>query len=283
MTSSAYQYSIVRYVPNVIRDEPTNIGVVVRDQARSEAGARFLQPATLSRKVGSTALALALAFQETLRASVLEPLGSVPVLLQEKYFDDALREFHGNIRFSGPAGIIASDLEHALNRIFSTFVKEPEQPSVVRASSAPLSPFKMKQKLWSAFKKADVFHTGKAQMDFPIQGRHAMWRFDVGYKNGAVSVINALAIGTSTPQINLDRALLYKGMVLEIQEAEKQAVHATAVIPQPPTDSTQTAYTEAQQILVDAGIVTYAIEDVASLALQVRAEINPLLFTRRAN
>jgi hypothetical protein len=283
MSSSAFQYSIVRYVPNVIRDEPSNIGVVIRDQARSESGARFLPPAILSRKIGPTALALALAFEETLRGSVFGPVGSAPVLLHETYFDDALREFHGNIRFSALAGIIAPDITHALNRVFSTFVKEPEHPSQVRASSGPLSPFKMKQRLWSAFKKADVFLTGKARKDFPIQGRHAMWHFDVGYKNGAVSVINALAIGTATPQINLDRALLYKGMVLEVQEAAEQDVHATAVIPPPPDGGSECAYDEAQQILVDAGIVTYALEDVATLALQVRSEVNPPLFSRGMN
>jgi hypothetical protein len=282
MNPLPFQYSVVRYVPDVVRDEPINIGVIVRDPNLFTASAKFLPADSLSRKAGSIALQLALAFEDSLKASPIHPAGSGADIHRPDWFDVARREFHGRLRLSEPAGILASDLENARDRVFVTFVAEAYKPSsgAARLPSASLSPSRMKQKLWSAFDRVNLFESGRARKHYAARGRHATWEFDVGYKNGALSVINALSIATSNPRTNLDRALLFKGMVLEVQEEAKEAVHATAIIPDAPLVAPPQSFAEARQILVDADIKTYGMVDVASLAQQVQAEIEGHFFPR---
>lgn len=274
MSTQPFQYSIVRYVANVVRDEPVNIGVIVRDQALSDATAKFLTPAAISRRAGKTAVPLTLGLEQTLRASDFDPVGSSAILRAPGFFDDARREFHGHLRLSEPRGVLAQDIEQATERVFASHVAEPRPLQVVEVSAAQLSPSRMRARLWSAFNRADLFAPGKARKEYAVKGRHATWRFDVGYKNGALSVIHALAIGTDNAQTNLDRALVYKGMVSEVRDTNSNGIHPIAVIPPPMKGANKHAYAEAQGILTDAKITTFELQSVDTLALQAQRELD---------
>ena len=50
-----FQYAVLRYVPNVIRDEAVNVGVVVRDLEREEFEYRFLPRSATVRKLAPQA------------------------------------------------------------------------------------------------------------------------------------------------------------------------------------------------------------------------------------
>jgi hypothetical protein len=272
MKTLPFQYSIVRYVESVVRDEPVNIGVIVRDQTLTEARAKFLAPAAISRKAGPKAVPLTLGFEESLRASDFDPIGSAAIVRAPRFFDDTRREFHGNLRLSEPGGVMAESIEQATEHVFASHVAEPRPTAQIEVSAAPLSPSRMRGRLWSAFNRVELFAPGKAQKDYAVRGRHATWKFDVGYRNGALSLVNALAIGTDNPQTNLDRALLYTGMVSEVREESKEEIHPIAVI-SPPSKLDSTAYAEAQGILTDAEIVTFALQDVRTLARQAQKEL----------
>jgi hypothetical protein len=274
MNTLPFQYSVVRYVENVVRDEPVNIGVIVRDQTLTEATAKFLPPAAVSRKAGSRAVSLTLGLQQSLRASDFDPVGSAQMLRAPHFFDDARREFHGNLRLSEPRGVLAESIEQATDRVFASHVAEPQPIASVEVSATQLSPSRMRGRLWSAFSRAKLFEPGKAQKEYAVRGRHATWMFDIGYRNGALSLVNALAIGTDNPQTNLDRALLYKGMVSEVREESKEKIHPIAVISPPSLKHTSGAYAEAQGILTDANIVTFALRDVQTLARQAQVELD---------
>lgn len=274
MNMQAFQYSIVRYVPNVVRDEPVNIGVIVRDQMLSDATAKFLAAATLRRKAGAKAVALTLALEQTLRASDFAPIGSAAILRAPGFFDEARSEFHGNLRLSEPRGVMAGDIEQATERVFASHVADPTPAQPVEVSTKPLSPSYMRNRLWSAFNKVDLFSPGKAAKAYPVRGRHATWTFDVGYKNGSLSLINTLAIGTEDAQRNLDRALLFKGMISEVQDESKEQILPIAVIPPPLKHPGKNAYTEAQGILADAKIAVFGLHDVDTLARQAQRQMD---------
>jgi hypothetical protein len=276
MNTQPFQYSVVRYVDDVVRDEPINVGVIVRDQALSEATAKFLPAAAVSRRAGAKALSLTLGLQQSLRESDFDPIGSAAILRAPHFFDEARREFHGNLRLSDPRGVLAENIEQATERVFASHVAEPRSTVSVEVSAAPLSPSRMRERLWSAFNRVDLFAPGKAQKLYAVRGRHATWKFDIGYRNGALSLVNALAIGTDNPQTNLDRALLYKGMVSEVREESKHEIHPIAVI-SPPPKSVKSAYADAQGILTDANIATFALKDVQTLARKAQMELELLL------
>jgi hypothetical protein len=271
MTTQAFQYSVLRYVADVVRNEPVNIGVIVRDQTTRETAVKTLPLATVSRKAGKKAVALTLALEENLRASPFELFGSAAMSLAPQFFDDARREFHGNLQLSEPRGVMAEDIEKAVERLYASHVAEPRPAPAVEGSTAVLSPSKMRDRLWSAFNRVELFAPGKARKEFSVRGRHATWKFDVGYRNGKLSLVNALAIGTDNVQTNLDRALLYKGMIAEVRDESKDEIHPIAVISAPPSrGAARRAYIEAHAILTDAKIDTFALQDVGALALQAQ-------------
>jgi hypothetical protein len=274
MNMQAFQYAIFRYVANVVRDEPVNIGVIVRDQSLSDTTAKFLSAAAVSRKAGTKAVALTLALEENLRASDVDPIGSAAILRTPGFFDDARREFHGNLRLSEPRGVMAEDIEQATERVFASHVAEAKSAQPVEVSTKPLSPSYIRSRLWSAFNKVDLFVPGKAAKDYRLRGRHATWTFDVGYKNGGLSLINALAIGTEDAQKNLDRALLFKGMIAEVQDENKEQIHAIAVVPPPLKHPGKNAYAEAQGILADAKIAVFGLQDVDTLVRHAQSQLD---------
>src|SRR5262249_29668209 len=143
MSTQPFQYSIVRYVANVVRDEPVNIGVIVRDQTMRETAAKFLPLAAVSRKGGKKAVALTVGLEDSLRASVFESVGSAEMLRAPRFFDDARREFHGNLRLTEPRGVMAEDIEQAVERVYASHVAEPRPLLLIEATTAPLSPSRM--------------------------------------------------------------------------------------------------------------------------------------------
>lgn len=274
MNMQAFQYSIVRYVANVVRDEPVNIGVIVRDQTLRDAMAKFLAAAAVSRKAGPKAVALALALEQNLRASDFEPIGSAAILRAPEFFGDVRSEFHGNLRLSAPRGVMAEDIEQATERVFASHVADSSPAARVEVSTKPLSPSYMRGRLWSAFNKMNLFAPGRAAKAYRLCGRHAMWTFDVGYKNGGVSLVNALAIGTEDAQRNLDRALLFKGMIAEVQDESRGPIHAVAVVPPPLKNPGKNAYAEAQGILTDAKIAVFGLQDLDALVRQAQRQLD---------
>jgi hypothetical protein len=109
-----------------------------------------------------------------------------------------------------------------------------------------------------------------------IKGRHAPWTFDLGYKNGTLHLINSLALNAG-PGANLGRALVYKGMLQEVEAKRGDSVQGIAVVLSPkPEQRDESASTEAIAILKDAGIETYDVADVDELTSRVEKDLTPV-------
>jgi len=121
LNSNAFAYHVIRYTPNLIRDEWVNIGVVIHDPAAGKFRVRLIEEEAEYARVRR----LHPAANETL----LRGVG--PML------EDSLREHGGNlaawiakldrtlsnaVQFSPQTGLLADDLDAEIDRLYSSHV-----------------------------------------------------------------------------------------------------------------------------------------------------------------
>jgi hypothetical protein len=169
--------------------------------------------------------------------------------------------------------VTADDLAAALDWAYTTFVAEP------KAAARPinyqaLAPAQTRERLWRTFEKRDLFGPRRVQRLPVLQGRHSPWTFDLSYKNGALHLINSLALNAA-PEANLGRALIFRGMLEEIQEKHSPDVRGIALIQPPKPELREDAATpRALAILEDANIDTYEIDRINELADRVERDLS---------
>src|SRR6266704_1730172 len=103
--SERSQYVIVRYVPNVVRDEAVNIGVIIRGVGSSHFDFKFLPRSATIRKISPEAEQ-----QLTLSKREDRPVGIIGHPTEPEFFVKAMREFNGNLQLTEPRGLLAADL-----------------------------------------------------------------------------------------------------------------------------------------------------------------------------
>src|ERR1700674_2903353 len=125
--AKVFQYSIVRYVPDVIRDEAVNVGAIVRAAEGQRFEFKFLPRSATVRKLwpgADQALVKNFERQLALCAEKSEPLGRVGRVGDSEFFDKARSEFNGNLQLSLPRAATAESIEQLLKRVYQTSVAE---------------------------------------------------------------------------------------------------------------------------------------------------------------
>ncbi len=276
-----YQYVVVRYVPNVVRDEAINVGIILRDVAGGAFTFKFLSRTATVRKLLPEAdqrLNLVRYFQQQLGTPTRDPLFPADSLgwlghpTAPEFFDHARHEFTGNLRLSETRGIMAESLQVALDRVFATRVAEPGMsPRPINYQT--LAPSRLRDRLWGAFKRGHLLDPDLVRRQFPLQGSHAPWTFDLGCQNGDLHVINSVALDAPSLEANVGRALVFKGMMEEVGERRQlPPIHGTAVIQQPRDEKTP-GRVEAKAILKDAQVQVVEIAKLNELVGYVRKDL----------
>lgn len=275
-----FQYVVVKYVPNLLRDESVNVGVIARDPASGAFDFRFLSRGGVVKKIwphADTQIVrhLTRALKETKQSQLTldEPvLGRAGNPSAADFFSKARREFTGNLQLTSERAVRADDLESALQWAYTNFVAEPAT-SARPINYQALAPFQTRQRLWRAFERRELVGPRRVRERVVLQGRHAPWTFDLAYKNGAQHLINSLALNAA-PEVNLGRALVFKGMLEEVSDRLSDDIKGIAVLQRPKPDAwDKLAVPRATAILKDAGVDAYGVEEIESLADRVEADL----------
>jgi hypothetical protein len=220
----------------------------------------------LERELGKTR-------QTQLSLDEAPALGRAGAPTSPDFFAKARHEFTGNLQMTLERGIAASNLEEALAWAYSTFVAEPAiaaRPINYQA----LAPLQTRERLWRAFERKHLIGGRRVRKRAVFQWQHAPWTFDLAYMNGALHLINSLALNAG-PEANLGRALVFKGMLEEVGSNAADHVRGIAVVQWPkPEQREENAAPKAVAILEDAGIETYEIARVDELADRVGEELS---------
>src|SRR5216683_4251685 len=251
--SQLFQYVVVRYVPDIVRDEAVNVGVLIKAVEGHRFEFKFLPRSATVRKLWPKAdSALVKNFQQQLAvcAKNNEPLGNIGRVVDANFFGTAREEFNGNLQLTVPRAVMGSNIDEALKRVYQTSVAEPEV-GVRPINYLAIAPFRTRERLWSAFQRRDLLHANRVIKEIKVKGKHAQWTFDLGYKNGALNVINSMTLNAATPEANLGRALVLKGMIDDVRAFHREPVKGTAVVEGIGKGSAPKGWHEAQQILTD--------------------------------
>jgi len=273
--TKVFQYSIVRYVPDVIRDEAVNVGVLVRAAEGQRFAFKFLPRSATVRKLwpgADQALVRNFERQLTSCSEKDEPLGRAGRVKDSEFFDKARSEFNGNLQLTPPRAATGENIEQVLKRAYQTSVAEPGL-GTRPINYQMIAPYRLRQRLWTAFQKRDLLRPGRVTKELVLQGKHAPWTFDLGYENGALHVVASLALNAPTAEANLGRALVLKGMLEEVRSTQKGGVKGIAVVEGLGNNSSPKGSNEAGEILTDAKIATYLFSNLSVLLTKVEHDL----------
>ena len=269
-----FQYAVLRYVPNVIRDEAVNVGVVVRDLEHQEFEYRFLPRSATVRKLAPQAdQQVVTNFSKQLANAKRDdrPLPGVGHPKDAAFFVRASGEFIGNLQFGEVRGLLADDLKSAVNKIYNTHVAEPgglPRPINYQAMAS----YTTRTRLWNAFRRRELIRRGGVEQGIKVVGKHAPWTFDLGYRNGALKLISSIALNAPTVETNLGRALVFKGMLGDVRAAQDHPVHGIAVA-QLPQDRKAAGAKESVEIIQDSKIRVVEFAALNELVEEVAEEL----------
>lgn len=187
-----FRYRILRYTPNLIRDEWLNVGVVVEDAAGSRYAARFIEEQSEIARVRrlhpganeEILRGLSAEFDFRLRA----PGADISKALEK--LDQSLSNV---LQFSPARAVLAAEgLEAELDRLYRDHVALPPR---LRGGFAESTRAWIKQRLDFIFSRRRVprLQRGVRVSGYTYPGDPL--RLDYGYRNGAPGFLHALALG----------------------------------------------------------------------------------------
>ncbi len=229
----ACEFYLLRYVPNIVRGEFVNLGVLVYDpQEKRLLPPRLLEDFRRVRRLHPWAdLDVLAALERQIEAEAPQQNGALRAYL------DRLQQYSNVLEFSEPKAVLTADPEAELERLFDTYVAEPHYPSRV-AAAVERSRAWIRSQLNTALRRAGLWEKlerGVRVEDYTHKGDR--FRFDFGWRrNGSLGFLQALAL-----EREVDRAKVLAYTVERIQTrlaAQKLTATCTAVVEAPPDNET---------------------------------------------
>jgi len=229
----ACEFYLLRYVPNIVRGEFVNLGVLLYDaQQKRLLPPRLLENFRRVRRLHPWAdLDVLAALERQIEAEAPQQNGALRAYL------DRLQQYSNVLEFSEPKAVLTADPEAELERLFDTYVAEPHYPGRV-AAAVERSRAWIRSQLNTALRRAGLWEKlerGVRVEDYTHKGDR--FRFDFGWRsNGSLGFLQALAL-----EREVDRAKVLAYTVERIQTrlaAQKLTATCTAVVEAPPDNET---------------------------------------------
>jgi hypothetical protein len=120
MERTAMRFTVVKVVPDPVRYEPINIGVIVHDLKSGTARARFSEDLDRLKTYTFSDEPLDLESIEELSDSVAEMVGRGAIA--EDLLDNLARSHNQVIQFTDPAGTLSESLDNEVDKLYARFV-----------------------------------------------------------------------------------------------------------------------------------------------------------------
>jgi hypothetical protein len=218
----ACEFRLLRYVPDVVRNEYVHIGVILREQGSQEpAEIRFTRDWRRVRCLDpqvDTGLLEGME-SELRRRFQAEPDGNLMRLLSES--------LSLSVQMTEPKAYLAESLPAGVEELMRLYVELPPRARVPRLSGRAAIQAKMR----SEFERTgvwDLLRKRIAASDYTRPGDPL--RIDVGYRpNGIIKMFHAVSL---EPGVEMAKVLAFSapGLRAGVERVEKVALELTAVI-----------------------------------------------------
>ncbi len=227
-----FKYSVVRYVPSVVRDEAINLGVLLETHNPPGLYLRFLGSMSRVRRRHPDANLLALRhLSEHFQKLEHEADPNQPVFDFAKSPGVTLDILHKgsldtSFQVTAPRATQGDDPIAELNEVFELFVAEA--PSADSKDRTALAPSRFRRLVANRLRQSGLVNENRLQPQFQAAGTVQPWIFDFGQRNGSLTLVQSLVLQT-IPDEAMNRALLLQARVEDVAEAEHTAPRTIAV------------------------------------------------------
>ncbi|MFQ5664334.1 MAG: DUF3037 domain-containing protein [Terriglobia bacterium] len=259
------EFYLLRYVPNIVRGEFVNIGVLLYDSGENRLfPPRLLENFRRVRRLHPWAdLGLLAALEKQIEADAATPAGNLPGYLER------LQQFSNVLEFTAPKAVLTADPEAELDRLYDTYVAEPRYPTRLGAA-VERSRAWVRSQLNTALRRAGLWEEldrGVRVEQFTHRGDR--FKFDFGYRrNGNLGFLHALAL-----EREVDRAKVLAYTMERISTrlgVEQRAARCTAIVEAPPENETAEL---SARILAEQSIAVVPVAELAEFTLRLRQEL----------
>lgn len=261
-TERACEFTLLRYVPNIVRGEFVNIGVLLYDPL----GNRLFPPRLLEdfrrvRRLHPWAdLDVLATLEKQIEAETPAPAGPLPAYLER------LQQFSNALEFTEPKAVLTGDPEAELDRLYETYVVEPKYPSRAAAMVERTRAW-IRSQLNTALRRAGLWEKlerGVRVEKFTHRGDR--FRFDFGYRrNGNLGFLQTLAL-----EREVDRAKVLAYTMERINArlgAERLAATCTAIVEARPENETAEL---SARILAEQSIALVPVAELDAFTADLR-------------
>jgi Protein of unknown function (DUF3037) len=262
-----FQYRILRYMPNLLRDEWVNIGVLLEETSGARPDMRLAmrlieEPAEFARvrrvhpDVDEDLLrSLPAEFDARLRGPATE------VVLYLQKLDQNLSNM---LHLSPPKGLLAENFDAELDRLYREQVTPP-----ARRAGGLLQNTRdwMRDKLNDVFRRHRIL--GKLEHRVRVEGFTQPgdpMRLDYGYQNGVRGFIQSVSLRRDLPQA---KALAYTAGCIHARDALAEITAITDTAP----DAENPRHVFVERLFAGEGIRIVAMSQVEGFAEELRQRI----------
>lgn len=258
---------LVRYVPDLVRDESVNIGIFLHSPQERYLGCLFTDDFRRVKRIHPRAdVELLRELQPDFEKQIEEREGDL-----ESYIQSMRESFSNLIQIAEPRTCLLAEPQNEIQSLFARYVGE-------RAAGAPTEDtrFQIKQRLTAALSEAGVWeHMEKRIPVAPWTHPGDPFTFDYGYTplrvegkpNGHVHFIHAHSLKRDVD------AKAAKVLVYSVDRVRrKQGAQLTAVVEALAAKEDKVA-SLSQRILMEGDIRLYPVARAAELAQTVRQEL----------
>ncbi len=261
--NNVFEYRILRYMPNSLRDEWVNIGVLLQETSGARRVMRLIEePAEFARvrRVHPEAdedllRSLPAEFDARLRG----PAAEVALYLQK--LDQNLSNM---LQLSPPKGLLADNFDVELDRIYRQQVTPP-----TRRAAGLLQNTRdwMRDKLNDVFRRHRIL--GKLEHRVRVEGFTQPgdpMRLDYGYQNGVRGFIQSVSLRRDLPQA---KALAYTAGCIHARDRLAEITAITDTAP----DAENPRHVFVEKLFAGEGIRIVAMSQIEGFAEELRQRI----------
>lgn len=217
-----FSFVVARFVPDLVRNEPVNVGIMVRDSGTGDVRSRFTDNfrALANRYPEANIRALRV---------VLEALGNADGLAPAGYLEGLRRNHIYQLQFTDIRAVESSRISEAVQTLYATYVDQsrsrPQQENKTRLGRM------IKEEI-----RQVGFVDGCVKPRLKIRGKIGHFTFDYGFQNGkTVGLVHSISFANKAEDAYKDAKVL--AVSVEDAVAAHGDLECVAVI-DPPDDAT---------------------------------------------
>ena len=264
------EFAVIRYVPDPVKGEFANIGVVLREAGRAEgARVRFTRDWSRVRCLDPGAdvemlEALETELAERLERGVEERVLAKPVL---DLLDDSLSN---SVQMTALRATLAESLPAEMDLLLKMYVEPLKAPATKRLASGRAA---IAGRMRDEFERAGVWRLMRKRVPAREYTRPGdPLKIDCGYRNGQVRMFHAVSLEN---EAETAKSLAFSLPALRegVERVESRALELTAVVEPITTVGDQEMYGFGVRLMVDAGLRVLTVADLGRVAETARREL----------